>query len=843
MKKLIACLMACLLLFSAIPAAFAATLGVDESRFNYRTMTADVALATADDVAFYGTVDGSTPVALGMQALDPSQVGHIIVVDLAYAWTSLVTEDGAVLPALNAYLNTVDSSSQVKFILAGSSLVQPTNYMSRDQAAVFIASSIKLPEKNTGVAYGTSIDAALKQAFTEAASLSSGPVFKTVFALVDPANPNIGHSATEVRNSYKKSGNAFPVLIAPIYPETYMANYSDRPSATRVNEGMTQYQTFATNNDAVVATLNATKDSVNTTALSAMLAPRSYYTLDLSPLMPLIDYTLDAHTIELITVNAHGTQTVTAYGGISSSVLPTPMVTTTPEPTPEPYRVKPGDSGDDAKLVILQLYELYYLQVDKGNLPGTYDESCEYAFMEFCRQNDLPREGSISAEAYELLMSGNAIPAPTAEPTTVPVTPTPSPSPTPVPRIYVGANSTYALRAISRLKDLYYLDANTRYSAWDSECMLAFLTLCQDNDMAYEAEYLDDNMYDWLISGSIQPKATATPVPVVTETPAPAVPADGYALGAADTTTSTFIAQMQTVLQSLGLYRTETTIGTLDQPTLDAVALYCQCFGLTMQEKDRVERPIVNDILQNGGSRQVPTTPTPSVSERFSSFLQRDALHLGTFAVKMWMLLALVVFLLFVLLLIIILTNRSHGSTGKLDPPVARPVPPVSVPTPAADSGMSSISYGGGDETLPLGRSVAADDDATRPVSSGMNVTLTISGGPSAGTTRVMIGQGSFVIGRRSSSGASQCDLVLDGDPSVSRQHAVLTSRNGQLYLFNKSSNGTTVNGMPVQSSAAAPVVSDETMPLNGARQQDTGYALKRGDSIGLGGYRLTVNW
>lgn len=843
MKKLIACLMAWLLLFSTLSTAFAASAAVEESRFNYRTMTVDVALATSEEVSFYATVDGSAQTAIGAQALDPSQIGHIIVVDLAYAWTSLVTESGAVLPALNAYLNTVDPSSQVKFILAGASLVQPTNYMTRDQAAVFVSSSIKLPDKNTGVAYGTTIDAALKQAFTEAATASSEPVFKTVFALVDPANPNIGHSATEVRNTCKKAGNAFPVLIAPIYPETYMANYGDRPSAARVTEGMTQYQTFATNNDGVVATLNATKDSVSTTALSAMISPRSYYTLDLSPLLPLIDATLDTHTIELITVNTHGTQTVTAYENIASSVLPTPMVTATPEPTPEPYRVKPGDSGDDAKLVILQLYELYYLQVDKGNLPGTYDESCEYAFMEFCRQNDLPREGSISAEAYELLMSGNAIPAPTTEPTAVPVTPTPTPSPTPVPRIYVGANSTYALRAISRLKDLYYLDADTRYSAWDGECMLAFLTLCQDNGMAYEEEYLDDTMYDWLINGSVLPRTTATPTPVVTETPQATVPPEGYALGDTDTTDATFIAQMQTVLQSLGLYRTETTIGTLDQPTMDAITLYCQSFGLTMQDNEHVERTIVNDILQNGGSRQVPTTPAPSVSERFSSFLQRDALYLGTFAVKMWMLLALVVVLLFILLLIIILTNRGHGTTDKIPaakPPVpAQPYVPAT-PEPQVDPGL----FGG--ETQPLARPGSFDDnDRTEPVASGIKVTLHISGGPSAGTVYPMIGQNNYIIGRQSS--GVQCDLVLEGDQSVSRTHAILTSRNNQLYLYNKAKYGTTVNGQLIQNAPPPPVSSDVTLPLGSAQMsgaaQDPGYPLKNGDVIGMGNYRLTVNW
>lgn len=858
MKKLISCLLTLVLLFSMVPVAFAATGGIEEAMFNYGKLKADVAVGSTSDVTFYASVDGRDQVEVKAEEMDPAQIGHIIVVDLAFAWTSQITDTNDIIPALNAYMTNVESGQQVMFILAGNNSTQPTTFMTKDKASLFISNSIKLPEKATGQAYQTTIDGALKTAFTIAANPDEGPLFKQVFALVDPANPGLGYSATDVRNDYKKSGNAFPVLIAPIYPQTYMKDYGDRPSAERVNKGMTHYQSFAQSNDSVIATLNSThKQGINTSSLSAMMSPRAYYTLDLTPIHTLIDYSKDEHEIELAVANSRGTQVTTLYKGISTSVLPDPAYTPTPEPTeqptPDPYMVRPGDATQEAKLAIVQLYELYYIQADgRSDLPGSYDESCEYAFMEFCKQNGLPREGTISVEAYQLLMSDDAIPYPTPTPLPEAVTPTPSPSPTPVPRIYIGANSTSALRAISKLKELYYLDDQTRYSAWDGECMMAFQNLCADNGMVYNEEYLDDAMYDWLINGKLNPKVTPTPVPSDTPVPEITVPPQGYVLGDQDTDDVTFIAQMQAVLQRLNLYTAETTMGTLDQPTLDAIAMYCQVFNMSMKAPDSVERTIVNDILTNGANREVPTTPAPSVSERFTSFLQKDALYLGNFAVKMWMLLVLVVVLLFALLLIIILTNRGRSHTDVVPPmPPMPPQPPQpggggngpAVPAPGGFSGGGS-SYDS-DVTVPMGHGGQnfGDDDQTVKLGSGINVTLSITGGPSADVKRVLIGQNNFVIGRRSKNGTSECDLVLDGDSSVSRKHAALSYRDKQLMLFNLSSNGTSVNGQPV-GDTNQPIESDVTVPLGGmAHSGPSGFVLKHNDTIEISGYRITVNW
>ena len=151
-------------------------------------------------------------------------------------------------------------------------------------------------------------------------------------------------------------------------------------------------------------------------------------------------------------------------------------------------------------------------------------------------------------------------------------------------------------------------------------------------------------------------------------------------------------------------------------------------------------------------------------------------------------------------------------------------------------------SYGGDESTVPVGHGGGFDDDPTRPLNSGINVTLNISGGRSAGARNVIIRESNFVIGRPSSGGVG-CDLPLEGDPSVSRKHAALTYQNGQLFLYNLSSNGTRVNGQPIgdnQSSAA----SEETMPLNAsAKQGSSGYAVRRGDTIEISNYRSTVNW
>lgn len=850
MKKIISCLLALTIFLSILPTAFASAGEIVESIFHFRDLKLDAVVDASSDVSFSASVDGSNPVEISAKELDPGQVGHIIVVDLAFAWTIQITEENDIIPALNAYLNHVDSGNQIMFILVSSGSYQPTTFMAKDKASLFVSNSIKLPEKDTSNAYRTTIDSALKEAFTIATNPSEGPLFKQVFALVDPANPGLGNSATDVYKDYLKSGNSFPVLISPIYSESYMKNYGDRPSATRVNKGMEHYQAFAVNNGSVLATLNSThKHGIDTTSLSAMITPRHYFSLDLAPLHPLIDYSKNEHEIEVFTTNSRGTQISKLYYGIPSNLLPPSLATPTPEVTPvvtpDPYVVRPGDNSNDAKIAIVQLFELYYIQADdKTKLPGSYDESCEYAFMEFCKKNGLPREGSISIEAFNLLMSEKAIPAPTATPTPAQVTPTPSPTPTAVPRIYIGANSTSALRAISRLKELYYLNEETRYSEWDGECMLAFQNLCEDNGIVYDEEYIDDTMFDWLISTALTAKATATPIITPTQTPAPTIPAQGYSLGDQDTENSTFIAQMQAVLQSLNLYTSETTIGTLDQPTLDAIAQYCQAFNMTMKTTDSVERTIVTDILNNGANRKVPATPEPSVSERFSSFLQKDALYLGNFIVKMWMLLLLVVVLIFILLLIVILTNRNKGHT---DFPY-RPLPHNSESnTPAPTPGGSVVTSPdqSSDSTLPINRGNFSgdDDDPTVKLGSGINVTLTIAGGPSAGTIRVLIGQNRFVIGRRTKNGTSDCDLILDGDASVSRKHVALTYVNKQLMLFNLSSNGTLVNGQQIEA-ATSSADSEATLPLSrNNNPAAAGFSLKRGDTIEISGYRITVNW
>ena len=879
MKKRLCLLLALLVMCCAMLPAFAAPGTIDEISGNLKQLTVDVAVSGAssnDSLSFLVTVDGSDAVQVKASKFPDNQVGHIIVIDQGWTWTKSITWE-TLLPAVNAYLNTIPSGQMVMFVLSEDG---QTNYMSVSQARTYARDNITLPAtptSATGKPSKTSIDSALTTAFVKATENGANdPMFKNVFALVDPGSSGIGDSATAVRDNYIKEGGFFPVLIATVYPKTFMEKASSNNTADdAIERGMSHYNAFAADNGSVLARMNYVSDeTLPTSAITTMKVARSYYTLDLSPLHKLIDYSKKEHEISVNSSDGRSIGAGITLNNVPSSMLPTPLPTATPTrtpktvattapvtptptvtptATPDPYVVRPGDETEEAFLAIRALREMYYLEEDSK--PGSFDVVCQYAFMEFCRLNGLPEELNVSQEAYAKLLGGKAVAYPTATPTPAAVTPTPSPTPTAVPMIYIGCKNTNAARVILKLQELFYLDKGTSSNEWDSTCMLAFQQLCEDNGFQYTDEFIDDEMYNWVIGSNLTPKSTATPEPVITPVPEATIPPEGYQMYMTDEGDSNYLAQMQTILQNLNLYDPEQpmTLGMLDQPTMDAVNKYCATYGLAQQgASNTVAKSIITDILTNGAKRAPYVEPDPTMSEQLVGFLQKEALKLGTFSVKMWMLLALVVLVVFVILLIVILTNRKANDNSGSSLPVKNQPRNAQMSQSAMTSATAAgarmpqnatpSSYGGDESTVPVGHGGGFDDDPTRPLNSGINVTLNISGGRSAGARNVIIRESNFVIGRPSSSGVG-CDLPLEGDPSVSRKHAALTYQNGQLFLYNLSSNGTRVNGQPIgdnQSSAA----SEETMPLNAsAKQGNSGYAVRRGDTIEISNYRITVNW
>lgn len=853
MKRSIGLLLAILLIMGAVCAS-AENGRFEDWKVNWNRMIVDVAISGSEDQVFFGSIDGSELIEIESGEFYAEDTGHIIVIDMGWTWSQVTTVENIVIPAVESYLRSIDQQSRVKFIVANSGSPRETTYMTVTQAFSYVRSNLARQGVTQGKPISTSIDTAVHSAFMQATQDNRDePAFKSVFVLADPANPNPAVSATSVRRDFKKQGRSFPVIIATVYPDVYVKNNGNTDAVKNIKKNIETYQAFATENDTVLVVMNFDSKTLSTGGIPGMVQKRSFYTLDFSPLHEYIDYSASSHQLLIYSNDSRGNQVENVIGEVKTNVLPTPLPTSVPTasptsaPTEIPFVVKPGDSTNEAKLVIKELHNLYYLQIDVKDLPGEFDVNCQYAFMEFSRLNGLPPQDNVSREAFDLLISGNAIAAPTATPVPPTAAPEITPAPTELPRIYIGSNSTHALRAIKKLQELYYLDENEKYDTWDSECMLAFQTLCANNGMPDDQEFLDDEMYGWLInSNNIKPKATATPEPLVTPVPKATVPPDGYNLGNTDGEDANFIAQMQTVLQKLGFYTEEMTPGLLDQPTMNAVQQYCQHYGLTIKSPYSVEKTIVLDIINNGPDRTPPTPADPSFSEQFSGFLQQDVFMLGSFGVKMWMLLVLLVVLIFAILLIIILTHKKSEDHTGLSQSVSIPRKPDQ-PSISFMPGNNNAMSGGdaGDETVPRSRGGDGDmdGDKTVPLGSGLNVTLTITGGPSAGTRRAMISSKNFVIGRYTRNGA-ELDLALEGDGSISRKHAVLSYKNRQLYITNLSNNGTMVNGQPVDGKGKAPIDSDETMPLGASGSAGAqGFVLKNGDTIEMSDYRIVVTW
>lgn len=879
-KRPLSALLAAVMLLLCITSAFAASGTIDEAIPDWENLNVVVSVSGTTSTRFKGSVDGSDTVELPAEEYPAEEVGHIIVIDLGYTWTKSITIE-SIKPVIKAYLATIPSGHVVKFIVAEGDGTTPGSYMSVSEANSFV-DTLFMDNKDiarTGSPSYTSVDSALAMAFTEAATTDNAPTFKCIFALVDLGNSNASSGATSIRSDYIKEGGSFLVTVAAIYPTDYMADHGTSAAAKVIKNNEALYNGFAQSNGTSLLKLPCGDDgNVTTTRVSNLQHNRSYYAVNLAPLHDLIDYSVDTHEFVITATDGRTKGNERVFSGVTTNELPASKATPTPEPTttptgtptppptptptpaptptPDPYMVRLGDETEAAVMVIRQLNRLYYLD----DMPAKYDNECAVAFVDFCAANGIKQEANVSVEAYNQLMSGEAIPKTTATPT-----PTATPvevtlPPTPVPPVYNSAESTKVSRTIRLLESLNYLEEGKK-NRWDSECMYVFQQMCEDNRIPFpkDQEYIDDEWYTIIVVNReyvMLPKETPTPVPVATTPPPATIPPEGFALYDVDTEDSTFIAQMQTVLKALNLYEADVAvkIGEMDQATMDAVILYCTTYGFNLSSPNGVERNIVTDIITNGGNRTAYVAPEPALGEQIVEFLQRDVM-LGDFAVKMWMLVALVVALIFIILLIVILTNRKANDHSGSSFPVKngkgrnRGGNAQSVPEPnpnGSSFGGSSrpMSMGDSEETLPVAHAGSGmdNDEVTVKLGSGINVTLTISGGISAGVRRVLIGAANYVIGRPAASGAS-CDLALEGDRTISRKHAALSYQQNQLYLFSLSENGTRVNGQAIDGNRGAGD-SEETLPLNAAASRSGGgYAIKRGDTIEIGNYRITVSW
>lgn len=827
MKKLLSGITAFLLLMLCAFGALADGNGmiIDYwSDFSNLTVYAAVRQSYRCTLDFTGTVDGSDEIPVKASALSSTKIGHIIVVDtsLPYCNTtnnSWLTYDNAYLLILQKYLSSISNSELVRFIIAGSgNTYTETDWMMNNQAQDYIRNSIKLQTE----AGETGIINALDLAFKEANQYTSGePLFKNVFAVMDAANAS----------NLPRGSGTFPFFLATISQTG--TEVTDRKTQA-LSANFDAYQSFAAANNGVYICLDHTgKGALDcsslTTFVTQTLNNLQYYVIDLSDTYTLIDYSKSSHTFSIIAASSDGERQVNTLTAdvVPPSPEPTP-VAETPAPVITPVVAREGNDSN-ALRVINRLWELYYLE-ERTN---SFDDTCRYAFMEFCRNNGLEEKDEVDAEAFDLLMNGQVLPKATVTPS-----PTPSPTPvqataTPVPKVYSGSTSTTTFYAIKQLQKLYYLDPTESHTEFDAKCMSAFLDFCIDNGISYDKDYIDDDAYQFLMSCTV-PKTTPTPEPVITPTPEPTVPAEGYALGARDGNGADFISKMQSILAGLNMFSSDYTPGLMDQATIAAAELYCASYGLlNTAGNEAVSWQIVNDVLTKGENRTPYVAPEPSTAEKLTGLLTQDIFSIGSFAVKTWMIVVLILVLLFAILLIVIFMRSKDSTEGE-----------AAAATASASVSANSSWEDDSEKTAPVrGMSGSADDSlSTLPASAALRVTFTISGNCATWTDSRLVTSEKFVIGR-----SSGCDLRTDpSDRTVSSKHAILTSSKGTLYLRDISTyHSTWVNGRKVSDEESLPQ-GDVTLPINsrGSSAASSDWELNSGDEITLGEKcRIKVVW
>lgn len=531
-NRVIFALLVVMLLLSCITPALADTAVIDKAVPDWRNLTVQVSVQDGVSATFVGSVDGSGQVELPAVEYTGDEVGHIIVIDLGFTWTSYITAE-TIVSVVDVYLDSIPANHQVMFYVAGYIGVNHSHYMSVDSARRYTRGLIMPAKTQLGKPSSTKINTALVMAFSEAATpRSGGPKFFSVFALVDPGNADAGVSATALRERYATSGNSFPVTVAALYSEDFVEKNANSDAARMIRSNLELYGGFAQDNGGELICLSRSSNVVSgTDVLAQTEESRTYYTVDLKPLQSLINYGKRTHSFHITPVVGDVQGRKYIFVGITTALLPampttptpaptptpeptpepTPAPTPTPEPTPVPYLVNLGDANENSIMAIHYLYRLGYLE-DK---PDSYDARAASAFLDFCDANGLPLEVSISQDAYALLSSDRAIPKSGAAPAITP----PPPEVTVIPPVYDGAGSTKTIRTIRLLESMGYLNEGEK-SSWDDECMQAFQQMCTVSGIPFpaDAEVIDDNWYDLIV---VRREYPLVPAPAVTPPPVP----------------------------------------------------------------------------------------------------------------------------------------------------------------------------------------------------------------------------------------------------------------------------------------------------------------------------------
>lgn len=854
MRKIVSLLLICVLVLCSVQIASADKNGtIVDYLADYENLKLYAAIRQQyrTTLSVTASIDKSDPVEIRAEAIQPDQIGHIIVIDTSYPYCNTknqkwLTAENSYVPILQKYLGIIGNNELVKFILSRSgSAITETEWMPNNQAQNYVRSEVTLEGKNGA----TGVGVAINTAFKEVATYEPGtPMFKDVFAILDADNSNNGEKM-------KNGSGTFPFFLVTM---TQSGGKIVEKKTRGVSNSLSAYQSFVSANNGVYIQLDhSDKKEIDCSSLSEQVSPSlnsiQYYVLDLSPVHPMVNYEEKSHQLYINVFSSDGSQQPNILT-LDTELLPTPVPTEIPtpeQPTPEPEPtdspaptpVVARDASDSNALkAIMRLWELFYLNEKTTN----FNEECRYAFLEFCRNNGLPANDEIDSEAFYLLMNGDpvakatATPSPTVAMTTVP------PTNSPEPKVYIGSVSTTGILAIKQLQKLYYLDPDATYNSFDSNCMSAFLDFCSDNGMHYDKDYIDDDFYDFLMR---------TTKPRETPTPEPTVPQEGYVIGDTESENSSFITQMQGILSDLDLFRDAYTPGSVDQPTLDAAALYCEVYELlNTSESNTISQQIVNDILTKGPERKPYATPIPGLSEKAAQLLKRDIVAIGSFQVKMWMVLILILVLIFAIILTLILNRPRNTEQTEPFPETEQKKKEKTPNKGTQETAREKVNEPEEDSssmmTMPIRphRQAADDDDmpSTLPIGASISVTFEIyeNNGPRKETS--LITGEKFLIGR-----AKECNLRTDPkDLTVSGKHLILFSRKSALYLQDISTyKATKVNGHAIEEPNGNEDDTDSgtTRPIGKSAASSAaapGFKLNSGDEISLGETcRIRVIW
>lgn len=374
----------------------------------------------------------------------------------------------------------------------------------------------------------------------------------------------------------------------------------------------------------------------------------------------------------------------------------------------------------------------------------------------------------------------------------------------PTPVIWLDQKDEKAVRVIHELHKLGYL-SKSGYSSFNSECMSAYYTFCEINDIEPRDGIYEDTL-DLILSGAALPMPT--PEPDVTPTPAPTLPPNGLRINDQDTKDSSFISQLQQVLTALNCYLpgTKATPGRMDQATLDAVNRYCDGYNWRNDYVDGVDARLCKQIIEQ--SKDLTPLPDiePTLQETLQEFLRRE-LEVGSMRVEMWIPVAACgALLMLIIILAVLLGGRKERKARAA----------------AAASAAAGIPGGTGTAEKEIQPALVEEPGSeTVPQYVKIKLYITIEYNGSTRSETLELGdKPPCTIGRK------DCQLLTyEGDKSVSRKHAELKYKGGHVYARDISSyHNTYLNGHSVRTDGEGTVVSN-------------------GDKLQLSSHTITIRW